>query len=365
MSHVSNPGLIMIEKQGILIVLIVLTVSIFTFLSFSPSVHSADNDAQPEQFSIFIAVWRGITEAERGFMDYFSQRNINANFIIRDCEKDRAKIPGIFKEMRDTNPDLIYTFGTTLTIDIAGTILDNDPDKFITDIPIIFNIVSDPIGANLVPNMVTSNRNLTGASHMVPMSAQIKAMKSVIQFDRLGVIFNPQEKNSVLAVEELENIANSYDFLELGDTRDGFVLIKSPIPVDENQKPVEDIPPSTVECFVENEADLIYLPSDSFIISHSKSLVSLINECGIPTFSATEGPIHDADALMGLVSRYYNVGQFAGYKAEQILVHKKHPKDIPIETLKRFSFIINMKTAKKLDFYPPITILKFAEVITE
>jgi putative ABC transport system substrate-binding protein len=344
----------MMKKQDILTVSIVLTVSVFVFSSFSLFAHSADNDVQPKQFSIFIALWRGITEAERGFMDYFPQRNINVSFTIRDCGEDRAKIPGILKEIRDANPDLIYTFGTTLTTNVAGTILDNDPEKFITDIPVVFNIVSDPVGANLVPNMVTSNRNLTGASHMVPMSAQVKAMKSVMQFRRVGVIFNPQEKNSVLAVEELANIANS----------DDFVLIKSPIPMGENQKPVEDIPPSTVECFVENKADLVYLPSDSFIISHSSSLVTLINGYGIPTFSATEGPIHDADALMGLVSRYYNVGQFAGYKAEQILVHKKHPKDIPIETLKRFSFIINMKTAKKLGFYPPIMILKFAEVIT-
>jgi putative ABC transport system substrate-binding protein len=109
----------------------------------------------------------------------------------------------------------------------------------------------------------------------------------------------------------------------------------------------------------------VYLPSDSFVISRSKSLVNLITETGIPTFSATEDPIYTAGALMGLVSRYYNVGQFAGYKAEQILVHKKRPEDIPIETLKRFSFIINMKTAKKLEFYPPIMALKFAEVITE
>jgi len=345
----------MMKRQGIPPVLIVLTASFYVFLSFSFLAHSVDGDIQPEQFNIFMVLWRGVTEAEKGFMDYFSQRNINVSFTIRDCEKDETRIPAIIKEIRNANPDLIYTFGTTLTTSIAGTILEDNPEKFITDIPIIFNIVSDPVGANLVPNMITSNRNLTGASHMVPMSAQIKAMKSVMQFDRLGVIFNPKEKNSILAVEELENIANS----------DDFVLIKSPIPVDENQRPVEDIPPSVVKCFVENKADLIYLPSDSFIISHSKSLVTLINEYGVPTFSATEGPIYDADALMGLVSRYYNVGQFAGYKAEQILVHKKHPKDIPIETLKRFSFIINMKTAKKLGFYPPITILKFAEVITE
>jgi putative ABC transport system substrate-binding protein len=302
-----------------------------------------------------MVLWRGITEAERGFMDYFSQRNIQVNFIVKDCEKDRAELPAIIKEINDTNPDLVYTFGTTVTANIAGTVMDSDPERFIADIPVVFNIVSDPIGANLVPDMVTSNRNLTGASHMVPIPAQIKAMEFVMQFRNLGIIFNPQEKNSVLSVEALEKVADSSDF----------TVIKAPIPLDESQKPIEDIPPHVVESLVSKGADLIYLPSDSFIISHAKSLVTLINKHGIPTFSATEGPIHNADALMGLVSRYYNVGQFAGYKAEQILVHKKHPKDIPIETLKRFSFIINMKTAKKLGFYPPIAVLKLAEVITE
>ena len=314
-----------------------------------------DDPAHAGQFRIFMVLWRGITEAEKGFMDYLSQRGIDADFVIRDCEKDKSKLPEIMKEIRDTEPDLIYSFGTTVTTYIAGTTLDTDRSQFITDIPVVFNIVSDPIGAYLVPNLGTSGRNLTGTSHMVPVSAQVKAMKSITEFHRLGIIFNPQERNSVLSVEAMERIAGS----------DGFALIKAPIPLDENQKPVEDISPDIIKSFADEKPDLVYLPSDSFVISHSKSLVNLVTETGIPTFSATEDPIYTAGALMGLVSRYYNVGQFAGYKAEQILVHKKRPEDIPIETLKRFSFIINMKTAKKLEFYPPVTALKFAEVITE
>jgi len=340
-------------KKGILILLITFTINIF--LSLSLCAQPLNPPIQSKPFHIFMVLWRGITAAEKGFMDYFPQRNIPVHFVFRDCEKGKTKLPAIVKEIRDTHPDLIYTFGTTVTTKIAGTIPDHDSDRFITDIPIVFNIVADPIGANLVPNLVTSDRNLTGVSHMVPTSAQVKAMKSVIPFRRLGILFNPQEKNAVLAVKALERIADS----------NNFILIKAPVPVDKNQKPVEDIPPRIVKSLVDQNADLIYLPSDSFIISHSKFLVPLIHKYGIPTFSATEGPIHNADALMGLVSRYYNVGQFAGYKAEQILIHKTHPQDIPIETLKRFSFITNMKTAKKLGFYPPITILKFAELITE
>jgi len=332
-----------------------IALAVYMLLTLNLCAQLTDDPTHTEQFKIFMVLWRGITEAEKGFMDYLSQRGIDADFIIRDCGKDKSKLPEIMKEIRDTKPDLIYSFGTTVTTYIAGTTLDTDRKRFITDIPVVFNIVSDPIGAYLVPNLGTSDRNLTGASHMVPAYAQVKAMKSIIEFHRLGIIFNPQERNSVLSVEAMERIAGS----------DGFELIKVPIPLDENQKPVEDISPDIIESFADEKPDLVYLPSDSFVISHSKSLVNLVTETGIPTFSATEDPIYTAGALMGLVSRYYNVGQFAGYKAEQILLHKKRPEDIPIETLKRFSFIINMKTAKKLEFYPPITALKFAEVITE
>jgi putative ABC transport system substrate-binding protein len=340
-------------RQSILVISIALIVNVLFTLNLYAQI--SDVRDHTEQFKIFMVLWRGITEAEKGFMDYLSQRGINASFIIRDCEKDKSRLPEIMKEIKDIKPDLIYSFGTTVTTYIAGTTLDTDRNQFITDIPVVFNIVSDPIGAYLVPNLGTSGRNLTGASHMVPIPAQVKAMKSIMELHRLGVIYNPQERNSVLSVEAMERIAGS----------DGFVLIKVPIPLDENQKPVEDISPDIIESFADEKPDLVYLPSDSFVISRSKSLVNLITETGIPTFSATEDPIYTAGALMGLVSRYYNVGQFAGYKAEQILVHKKRPEDIPIETLKRFSFIINMKTAKKLEFYPPIMALKFAEVITE
>ncbi len=108
---------------------------------------------------------------------------------------------------------------------------------------------------------------------------------------------------------------------------------------------------------------MIYLPSDSFLVANAKKVVDEINVYKIPSFSATEVPIRKGQALTGLVCRYYNVGQLAGYKAEQILVHKKDPKDIPMETLSRFSFMFNMATAKQLEFYPPLSVLKVAEIL--
>ena len=75
--------------------------------------------------------------------------------------------------------------------------------------------------------------------------------------------------------------------------------------------------------------------------------------------------VRQGGALVGLISRYHSVGQLAAAKAVDILVHRKAPADIPIETLKRFSLLINMRTAKQLGgVYPPIDMLNYAEVIS-
>ena len=51
-----------------------------------------------------------------------------------------------------------------------------------------------------------------------------------------------------------------------------------------------------------------------------------------------------------------------GYKAEQILVNKKRARDVPIETLSRYSFIVRMDVARQLDMLPPVALFNYATV---
>ena len=107
----------------------------------------------------------------------------------------------------------------------------------------------------------------------------------------------------------------------------------------------------------------IYLPSDSSLIERADAIVELARPAGIPIISATEGPIREDGALMGLVSNYANAGAFAGYKAEQILRGKEAVRNIPIETLQRFTLLVNMTTAVQLGVYPPLDLIKIAELL--
>ena len=70
-----------------------------------------------------------------------------------------------------------------------------------------------------------------------------------------------------------------------------------------------------------------------------------------------------AGVLAVLLGRYYSVGQLAGAKAVEILAGGKSPATIPVERLKRFSLLVNMRVAHSLRLYPPIDMLNYAEVI--
>jgi putative tryptophan/tyrosine transport system substrate-binding protein len=305
-------------------------------------------------YKVMMLLFRGTTDAEKGFMAYFKRNNIPVEFIIRDAQADKDKILDFVREAKEIKPDLIYTFGTTVTTEVVGLQGKSDPAVHITDIPVVFNIVADPIGAKLVSNLKSSGRNLTGASHLVPLAAQMKALQTMRNTQSLGVIYNPDEKNSMLAVQELEKIAPQFKI--------GLQLV--PIALDTNQKPTQDGLAQAVKKLLADKPQFIYIPSDSFLIKNARTMIQAAHAAKIPVFSATEAPIRTDGALLGLVSTYFNVGEFAAYKAEQILVKKVAPSKIPVEVLGRFTYLVNMTAAKKLNVYPPLSVLKFAEVIT-
>jgi putative ABC transport system substrate-binding protein len=85
-------------------------------------------------------------------------------------------------------------------------------------------------------------------------------------------------------------------------------------------------------------------------------------EVKLPTFASTEG-LMETGALMGLIARYHSIGQFTAYKAEQILVQRKKPETLPVETLTRFSLQVRMDVAEQLKLPPPLPMFNYAEII--
>ncbi len=296
---------------------------------------------------VLMILWRGETEAERGFEEYFEQNGLTLDVVKRDCGKSTEELHNILKEASLLKPDLIYTFGTTVSV-AAVSYVDSIMQQGQSQIPIVFNIVSNPHQAGLKNNGAHGKRLTTGASQSVPVEAQLNGISEMVDSKNIVMLYNAAEQNSKYQLTQLKEYVAKSEFSVTGFPVDRTIL-ESPHMLD--------------LFFKKNQQSIIYLPSDSYVISNAAKIVVAANKYSVPVFSATEGPIRDSGALFGLVSRYYTVGQLAASKAEKILFRGAAVETVPIEQLKRFSFVVNMTTAREIDLAPPLLVVDFAEFV--
>lgn len=303
---------------------------------------------------VFMVLGRGENDNETGFREELARRGIEASYTIRNTDGDPAALPAIIAEIRATRPDLVYSWGTPQTRALVGPHDAADPGAYIRDIPVVFTFVAAPLDAGIVSSLERPGGNVTGTIHIAPVNAQIATMLAWRPLRRLGVVFNPAERNSVLAVEALRPACAAR----------GIALIKEPLPLDAAGRPAGETVPERVGSLAVRGAEMLYVGPDTFLgFTRRRDLAHAALAHRLPTFSVTEFIVRTEGALMSLAPSSLAIGKLTGAKAAQILNGEARPGDIPVETLKRFSVVINMKTARSLNLYPPMRLLDFAEIL--
>ena len=290
----------------------------------------ADNNLE-----IAMITWRGETDAERGFMEGIQKSGYPVTFRKYDVNQNLKQLEHVIGKIENIPFDLIYVFGTTATRCVLSRIKNR---------PVVFNIVSQPVEAGIIRSWESSGNNSTGASSMVPILNQLKALRKVVDFSRLGIIYNPREPNSMIQRNIVKNLEGVLGF-SLTDYR---ISGKSDIP---------RIIPGLA-----GQVDAVFLPADSMIQSLGGEIMKQVNAFNIPSLTAMESMVVNGNALMGLVPSYYRLGRLSATKAIQIFQSAK-PSDIPTETLDYFQISVNMNTAKKIGVDIPISILIIADKI--
>jgi putative ABC transport system substrate-binding protein len=302
---------------------------------------------------IMMVLWRGCEDACRGFQDYLRSKDIPVEFLMRDVKQDPLALPGLVAEARSLKVDLVVTWGTTATLGIVGQFDKVDPSANLNDIPVLFMIVTDPLGSRVVPSLEKSGRNVSGTLFLVPEDVQMRAIRSYLPFKKVGIIYNTNEINAVSSAEKIRAVGAAQ----------GFAVVARTVPQDGAGKPIADSLPGLVGELASEGVDLIYIGSSSFILLNQDAFTAAALGYRIPVAAAGEVAVVESNALVGLVSRYYDIGRLTGTEAEQILVNGKNVAGIPIESLSRFSLIVNMEVARKLERYPPMSLLNIVDAI--
>jgi putative ABC transport system substrate-binding protein len=329
-----------------------LTISFITLSLVCSGSHPAAASAQK---AVYMVVWRGCEEACEAFNKYFATKGLDAKIVVKDAKRDKKMLSEFVKEARDLKADLVVTWGTSVTLGMVGTLKDVGNPRFINDIPVVFMIVADPIGAGIIKSYSKSGRtNVAGTRNRVPETVNIKTIRSYDPgFKRLGMLYNSNEKNSVLKVEEMRALTQKMKF-EL-------VALQLELGADGHPKS-ESISAKMAE-LKEKGVDFVYLGSSSFLRKNGDVFTESAVKNDLPVLSPYETLVKKSHALLSVSARYADVGALAAQQAQKILFEGATPGDLPVIGVKEFAYVVNMATARKLNLFPPMQVLKYAETV--
>ncbi|MGE0766469.1 MAG: ABC transporter substrate-binding protein [Hyphomicrobiaceae bacterium] len=218
-----------------------------------------------------------------------------------------------------------------------------------TKLPVVFVVVSNPVGAGYVPNLSRPGGNVTGFSTFEPDIAG-KWLQILRQLSpgmrNVNMLLDPKFKGFNSLLEAVEEIA----------PRHGIV------PHAARASSLQEIEAALAIAAKQEMPGLIVSPSPINTVNRRK-LITMANAAGIPAIYPFRFYVRD-----GALAAYgFNAAdQFkraAGY-VRRILNGEK-PGDLPVQSPSLFEFGINLKTAKSIGITVPQSLLVSADEIVE
>ena len=266
-------------------------------------------------------------------------RNIQIDYRWAANNADRLRI--FAKELVELKPDLIFAETTPATAAVLGET---------RTIPIVFVVVSDPVGSGFVTSLNRPGGNVTGFMNMEPTLAGkwLGLLKEIApHVTRVALLFNPA------TAPFTEQYLNP------------FKAAAASLAVEAIAAPVQQLSqlePVAADRAREPNGGLIMMP-DVFLWLHRAEVISLAAHYRLPAVY----PQRDFAEIGGLLS-YGNdrLDQYprAAIYADRILKGEK-PADLPVQAPTKYELVINLRTAKALGLTVPPSLVATADEVIE
>jgi len=238
-----------------------------------------------------------------------------------------------------------------LKVDLIVTSSTNDSvimKQVAHEIPMVFAVSGDPVGAGLVASLARPGGNVTGLSIQQTDSAgkRIQLLREIVPgLHRLSILANPSSPNVMLEVTEVQAAARTFgldvatsEIHRTADVDSTFELLKS-------------------------RADALYVVSDPVVNANRILIGALALGAQLPMMCGFREMV-EAGGLMSYGPNLPDLYRRAAEFADKILRGAK-PSDIPVEQPTRFDLVLNLTTAKALGLVVPQTLRVIAEEVIE
>lgn len=277
------------------------------------------------QFSEHLALDR----AREGFVEELETLGYKVDADVVNIQQDMTIIPTSASKFQGDQVDLIYAIATPVAQGMKSSI---------TDIPIIFNAVTDPESADLIGD------NITGVSDYFPIEKQLDLfMEEFPDIETFGVLYSLGEANSEAQIQELRQVCAdrglSLEEVAVNTTNDVTQAMASLTP----------------------KIDAFILIQDNLAASAAPVIANTLAEESIPSFAGEPGPVEEGILLSDGID-YFVLGQEAAKIANRI-IQGEEPGDIETFYLEEATRVVNKATADKLGIGEDSKIFENATIV--
>lgn len=277
---------------------------------------------------------------EKGIQDELAELGYaDIRYDLQNANGDPNTAKQIAVKFKNDKVDIAVGIATPTSQALASTI---------SDFPVIYSAVTDPVGSGLVTSLDKPGKNITGYSDMTPVREQIELLTRLMKVKRLGHVYSSGEANAVVLAGIAKEVCADM----------GIEFVESTVT---NSAEVKQATQAIL-----NRVDAIYVSTDNTVFSALQSLVQTALEKNIPVMSADPTSAVDFEVFAALGFDYYKHGRATGRLIARIL-EGEDPATIPTQFMSDpgdlDQLILNLDVAEKIGATVPADILDRASVV--
>jgi putative ABC transport system substrate-binding protein len=266
-------------------------------------------------------------------------RNLQIDYRMTSGDTERSRQGA--RELLAEKPDVIFAVTNTsmAALEAEGSL-----------IPIVFAMVSDPVGMHYVESFSHPGGNVTGFTPFEPSlgGKWVSLLKEVApDVVRLGLVYNPEPGNNSAAFRvSIDAVAKTT----------GITSIDAPVG---DSSSIEHLILSLKD---KPNSGLIFLP-DAITSVQRERMIAIVRECRLPSIYPLR-MFCDAGGLISYGPDLQKIYAGAASYVDQVLRGAK-PAEMPVQAPTEFELVVNQKTAKQLGVRLPNTLLARANDVLE
>lgn len=238
-----------------------------------------------------------LDESILGIQDGLAREGYIANktvrYIVQDVGFDAALIPQMIASLKNQHPVAIVTLTTPVT---------QFAKSAIQEIPVIYDVITNPVAAGLIQHKNSIDGNMTGSSDQQDLNLLLQFAKQLLpHLQTVGLLYAPSETNDVALKQAMESAAHQQHLKVLA------------VPIQE----ARDVP--LVMNRFKNQVDMIYVGASGPVQPTLPVIAAYSDQLHIPVFNVDKTAVQSGLVLASFGVNYYQVGVHAGEIVANVL----------------------------------------------